>query len=95
MRTLRIRLLQPQVGAGAVARPRFQNQRRAEARLHWRLTTEQAAALMVTKAQADKLIRRIDALEVAMGGPHEIKYEVYLTFFEPCGNMPGETWEEL
>ena len=47
---------------------------------------------MVTKAQVDKLISRIDALEV--GRPHEIKYEVYLTFFEPCGNMPGETWEE-
>ena len=42
---------------------------------------------MVTRTQIDKLASRIDALEVAIGG-QEIEWKVYLTFFEPSGNLP-------
>ena len=43
---------------------------------------------MVTKFQIDKLSSRIDALEVAIGEPHTIKYRVYLHYI-------GETEQEF
>jgi hypothetical protein len=36
------------------------------------------------------------ALAVALTPPEQLPtYTVYLTYFEPSGNYPGETWEEF